>query len=43
MAASKPIILMAHGAWHIPHMYDSLKQELNALGYTFLCPELKTG
>ncbi|KAK8880234.1 Alpha/beta hydrolase fold-1 [Apiospora arundinis] len=42
MAASKPIILMAHGAWHLPQMYDSLKKELNALGYTFLCPELKT-
>ncbi|KAK8124223.1 hypothetical protein PG999_004141 [Apiospora kogelbergensis] len=43
MASSKPIILLAHGAWHPPLMYDLLKQELNDLGYTFLCPELKTG
>ncbi|KAK8070197.1 hypothetical protein PG994_006813 [Apiospora phragmitis] len=33
---------MVHGAWHLLCMYDSLKQELNALGYKFLCPELKT-
>ena len=34
---------MVHGAWHLPFMYDSLKQELNTLGYEFLCPKLKTG
>ncbi|KAK8085734.1 hypothetical protein PG997_007005 [Apiospora hydei] len=42
MASSKPIILIVHGAWHLPCMYDPLKHELNKLGYTFLCPELKT-
>ncbi|KAK7931177.1 hypothetical protein PG985_001889 [Apiospora marii] len=42
MASSKPIILMVHGAWHLPFMYNSLKQELNTLGYEFLCPKLKT-
>ncbi|KAK8054235.1 hypothetical protein PG996_013536 [Apiospora saccharicola] len=42
MASSKPIILMVHGAWHLPFMYDSLKEELEMLGYEFLCPKLKT-
>lgn len=40
MTSDKPIILMVTGAWHRPFLYDRLKEQLNNLGYQFLCPEL---
>lgn len=40
MASTKPIILLVHGAWHLPSLYDPLKVELEKLGYEWLCPQL---
>lgn len=33
---------MAHGAWHPPSLYDSLKRALAVRGYELLVPELAT-
>ncbi|CAJ2502756.1 Uu.00g101500.m01.CDS01 [Anthostomella pinea] len=38
----KPIILLAHGAWHPPTLYASLKEAVQARGYELLVPELAT-
>ncbi|KAH8662325.1 hypothetical protein BX600DRAFT_437723 [Xylariales sp. PMI_506] len=38
----KPLILLVTGAWHLPPLYEILKQELGALGYDFVCPKLAT-
>ncbi|KAI1258725.1 alpha/beta-hydrolase [Xylariaceae sp. FL1019] len=37
---SKPIILVAHGAWHPPLLYQPLKDDLEARGYEVLIPRL---
>ncbi|KAI1864745.1 hypothetical protein JX265_008469 [Neoarthrinium moseri] len=42
MAADKPVILLAHGAWHAPSLYDPLRDALAARGYELLVPELAT-
>ncbi|ORY63002.1 Alpha/beta hydrolase fold-1 [Pseudomassariella vexata] len=42
MSSTKPIILLVHGAWHLPLCYDLLKEQLNHLGYEFICPALAT-
>ena len=42
MTNDKPIILMAHGVWHPPNLYDPFKHALEALGYELLVPELAT-
>ncbi|OTA91101.1 hypothetical protein M434DRAFT_76884 [Hypoxylon sp. CO27-5] len=38
----KPVILLAHGAWHPPILYNPLKYALEARGYELLVPELAT-
>lgn len=38
----KPVILLAHGAWHEPRLYDPLKDALAARGYELLVPRLAT-
>ncbi|KAI1099153.1 alpha/beta-hydrolase [Jackrogersella minutella] len=38
----KPIILLLHGAWHIPLHYRSLIDPLRSRGYTVLAPYLVT-
>ncbi|KAI0471969.1 alpha/beta-hydrolase [Xylariaceae sp. FL0804] len=38
----KPIILLAHGAWHVPSLYDPLKHALSVRGYELLVPQLAT-
>lgn len=38
----KPIILIAHGAWHRPWHYSPLIHRLRAKGYTTLVPSLAT-
>ncbi|RYO78265.1 hypothetical protein DL766_007609 [Monosporascus sp. MC13-8B] len=40
MTMEKPVILLAHGAWHPPTLYDSLKSALAIRGYELLVPEL---
>ncbi|CAJ2505587.1 Uu.00g129810.m01.CDS01 [Anthostomella pinea] len=42
MSAAKPVLLMVHGAWHVPSHYDMLKVELQNLGFEFICPALPT-
>ncbi|KUJ21269.1 alpha/beta-hydrolase [Mollisia scopiformis] len=42
MTTDKPIILLAHGAWHPPSLYDPLKKALETRGYELLVPELVT-
>ncbi|RYP08638.1 hypothetical protein DL764_001766 [Monosporascus ibericus] len=42
MAMDKPVILLAHGAWHPPILYNPLKHALEACGYELLVPELVT-
>ena len=42
MTSEKPTILLAHGAWHPPHLYDPLKQALAKHGYTLAVPALPT-
>lgn len=40
MVDNKPVILLAHEAWHPPNMYDPLKYALQARGCELLIPEL---
>jgi pimeloyl-ACP methyl ester carboxylesterase len=42
MSADKSVILLAHGAWHPPSLFDPLKNELSARGYELIVPELAT-
>lgn len=42
MVADKPVILLAHGAWHPPYLYNSFKHALDVRGYELLVPELAT-
>ncbi|RYP23351.1 hypothetical protein DL767_008847 [Monosporascus sp. MG133] len=42
MVMDNPVILLAHGAWHPPILYDPLKNALEARGYEVLVPELVT-
>lgn len=42
MSVQKPTILLVHGGWHYPFCYDALAEQLNALGYAVVCPELRT-
>lgn len=42
MAMDKPVILLVHGAWHPPILYDSLKYALGARGCELLVPKLAT-
>jgi pimeloyl-ACP methyl ester carboxylesterase len=39
---TKPVILLAHGAWHSPVLYLSPKDDLEARGYEVLIPRLAT-
>lgn len=40
MDSAKPVILLAHGAWHEPELYDPLKNALGSRGYELLVPRL---
>lgn len=42
MDSDKPVILLAHGAWHEPELYDPLKNALRTRGYELLVPRLAT-
>lgn len=42
MDSAKPVILLAHGAWHEPGLYDPLKNALGTRGYELLVPRLAT-
>lgn len=42
MAMNRPTILLAHGAWHPPHLYDPLKEALSSRGYDLIAPALPT-
>src|SRR5882757_9314808 len=37
--ASKPVVYILHGAWHSPSCFDLVKEKLEALGYTVICPQ----
>jgi len=37
---TKPTILLSHGAWHPPHLYQPLKDALAKRGYTLVMPAL---
>lgn len=39
---SKPVIFILHGAWHSPEYFEPVKPRLEALGYTIVCPPLRT-
>lgn len=41
-AIAKPIIILAHGAWHRPLHYLSLIEPLRSQGYTVVAPPLPT-
>ncbi|KAI0400125.1 alpha/beta-hydrolase [Xylaria palmicola] len=42
MAADKPVFLLAHGAWHQPHLYQPLVEALAAHGFPLIVPALPT-
>lgn len=42
MNSTKPVILLAHGAWHEPELYDPLKNAHSTRGYELLVPRLAT-
>lgn len=42
MSSEPPTFLLAHGAWHQPHLYAPLKQALATLGYSLIVPALPT-
>lgn len=42
MDSTKPVILLAHGAWHEPELYDPLKNALGTRGYGLIVPRLAT-
>lgn len=42
MESNTPIILLAHGAWHPPHLYIPLQEALAKQGYTLVIPALPT-
>ena len=38
MDSEKPVILIAHGSWHTPDHYQSLKDTLQSHGFNTYCP-----
>lgn len=40
--ALKPVIILIHGAWHLPHVWKKVKQRLEAAGYEVYTPRLLT-
>jgi hypothetical protein len=40
MSATKPTVLVIHGAWHTQTHYEALKTHLKSLGYPVLIPQL---
>lgn len=42
MTTDRPTILLAHGAWHPPHLYVPLKDALASRGYALIAPALPT-
>lgn len=41
-SSSKPVIVLIHGAWHIPEVWDKVKDRLEAAGYEVYAPQLLT-
>ncbi|KAI1314282.1 Alpha/beta hydrolase fold-1 [Xylaria venustula] len=39
---SKPVIILIHGAWHLPAVWKKVKQRLEAAGYEVYAPRLLT-
>ncbi|KAI8632891.1 Alpha/beta hydrolase fold-1 [Xylariaceae sp. FL1651] len=39
---SKPLIILATGAWHLPECWDTVKGRLEAVGHDVLAPRLPT-
>lgn len=42
MATEKPVIVLAHGAWHPPHYYRKMIEALRKTGFIVLAPPLPT-
>ncbi|KAM7190849.1 alpha/beta-hydrolase [Rhypophila sp. PSN 637] len=42
MPINQPTLLLAHGAWHPPHLYQPFKDALAKRGYTLIVPALPT-
>lgn len=42
MDSTKPVILLAYGAWHEPEPYNPLKNALSTRSYELLVPRLAT-
>ncbi len=40
MATSLPVIVLVHGAWHTPPIYQSYIDDLKTQGFTVYCPRL---
>ncbi|KAI1122061.1 Alpha/beta hydrolase fold-1 [Nemania abortiva] len=40
--ASKPVIILIHGAWHLPDAWHKVKFRLEAAGYEVYAPKLST-
>ncbi|KAI1282733.1 Alpha/beta hydrolase fold-1 [Xylaria sp. FL0933] len=41
-ASSRPVIILIHGAWHLPSVWVKVKQRLEAAGYEVYAPRLLT-
>ncbi|KAI1073853.1 Alpha/beta hydrolase family-domain-containing protein [Whalleya microplaca] len=39
---SKPVIILVHGSWHLPEVWNKVKSRLEAAGYEVLVPRLLT-
>lgn len=42
MDSTKPVIVLAHGAWHEPELYDPLKNAYSTRGCELRVPRLAT-
>lgn len=42
MPWTRPVILLSHGAWHEPELYDPLRIALSTRGYGLIVPRLAT-
>lgn len=40
MTLSKPIVVLVHGAWHVPASYSKFVAALRSAGYTVVVPQL---
>lgn len=42
VSSDKPTLLLAHGAWHPPHLFEPLRQALTKHDYKLVVPALPT-